>query len=95
MRSQNLLYAREFACLFRGSFLSFLKKDRATQPYFSFHKISSRFESKQALHLYTKNIKTYNHEPTKVDNEPTKVTEATTKGITQNGKRTPILPDVP
>jgi hypothetical protein len=74
--------------------LVFEKRSRDTSR-FSFHKISSGFESKQTLHLSTKQIKTYNNEPTKLNNEPTTVTEATTKGITQNGKRTPILPDVP
>jgi hypothetical protein len=74
--------------------LVFEKKSRDTS-HFSFHKISSGFESKQTLHLFTKQIKTYNNEPTKVNNEPTTVTEATTNGITQNGKSTPILPDVP
>jgi hypothetical protein len=67
--------------------LVFEKRSRDTYR-FSFHKISSGFESKQTLHLFTKQIKTYN-------NEPTTVTEATTNGITQNGKSTRILPDVP
>jgi hypothetical protein len=74
--------------------LIFEKRSRDTSR-FSFHKISSGFESKKTLHLFTKQIKTYNNEPTKFNNEPTTVTEATTNRITQNGKITPILPDVP
>jgi hypothetical protein len=74
--------------------LVFEKRSRDTS-HFSFHKISCGFKSKQTLHLSTKQIKTYNTEPTKVNNEPTTVTEATTKGITKNGKNTPNIPDVP
>jgi hypothetical protein len=44
--------------------LVFEKRSRDTSR-FAFHKISSGFESKQTLHLFTKQIKTYNNEPTK------------------------------